>query len=225
MYQDDLGKTSLHYAVQHYNGETLEYVLKYKHDILEKDIMKHGSFKKPEYENSNLVKFVNKTDNQCKTALNYADKSELNTMLSFKLLLKGANIDGLTRAYLEQLIHYMLRIKSSHNSGDHVFDGNILGAYARQDNKFRPIQEKLLLQAPEAVSDLSEHYEYPRLLSYFFRHGRIEVIKILMKSINNEEKKRKLLNAKDKKFTPLDQVNNSDQLSDDDRLEITDWKL
>ncbi|XP_018025047.2 ankyrin-3-like [Hyalella azteca] len=98
-------------------------------------------------------------------------------------------------------------------------------SYADQDNKLRPIAEKVFMEYPSAVINFSESYEYPRLLSYFFKYGRLEVIKTLLNALNDVEKKTRILNNGDNSCTPLGRVNGSDILSDCDRLKITKYLL
>ncbi len=204
---DNLGKTPLHYAAEHGHSDIVEYLLNYNNDILEKNILEHGTFKKEEYRESQLVKFVNKPDNDGKAALYYAAKN--NRMeIACDLLLKGADSSQLNED-TRPLVSYVIE--------------QVHGAYANQDHKLRQIEEKLLLQDPSAASTLRLSYEFPRLLSYFFMHGRVQVIIAILDTISNTEIRRNLLNQDDNGITPLDRVNLSKELSDDDRLRITKY--
>lgn len=220
---DEYGKTPLHYAIENKNLNSVKELLKNIDDIYEKDILKHGSFKKPEYEKSKLVKFVNIPDKSIpgKIALNYAiQKKDLDC--AFELLLKGSNIDSLSDGDVDKLINKMVH---HHFPGDvwnhNVYNRGILYVYADQENKYRPIQEKLLLRAPAIFKKLN-NWKQSTILSYFFVHGRLKVIKALLQNID-KRKRKKILDNDDNGNTPLDRVIGSEHISDDDRLEITKY--
>ncbi|XP_065580150.1 uncharacterized protein LOC136040011, partial [Artemia franciscana] len=202
---DKEGKTPLHYAVQYNQSNIVGYLLTYHNDILEEHILEHGTFKKEEYKSSKLVHFVNKKDIHGKTALYYAIENN-GLEIACDLLLKGADS---TNFSVKPLVSYVIE--------------QVRGAYAAQDHKLRSIEEKLLLQDPSPTAELSLHYQLPRLLSYFFRNGRLEVIKAILNAIENPKKKKYLLNQADNRQTPLDRVNLNGELSDDDRLKITKY--
>jgi len=203
---DSLDKTPLHHAAEFGQSNVVQYLLMY-YSSSEDTFFEDGCFKKEEYVDSNVIIFVNKKDKDGNTALYYAAKKD-NMEIACDLLLIGAESKALGE-YMKSVTLFVAN--KMHNF------------YAGQDHKLRPLLEKLLLEVPEAVSKFSEYYEYPRLLSHFFVHGRIQVIQALMNSLNDEEKKKRLLNAKDNSATPLDRVNGSDQLSDEERLTITKY--
>ncbi|KAK2708962.1 uncharacterized protein LOC136028431 [Artemia franciscana] len=202
---DKEGKTPLHYAVQYNQSNIVGYLLTYHNDILEEHILEHGTFKKEEYKSSKLVHFVNKKDIHGKTALYYAIENN-GLEIACDLLLKGADS---TNFNVKPLVSYVIE--------------HVRGAYAAQDHKLRSIEEKLLLQDPSPASELNLNYELPRLLSYFFWNGRLEVIKAILNTIEDPKKKKYLLNKADNGHTPLDRVNLNGELSDDDRLKITKY--
>ncbi|XP_065562277.1 uncharacterized protein LOC136028392 [Artemia franciscana] len=204
-YPDEEGRTPLHYAVQYDKGKIMTYLLSYYDDVFEETILEHGNFKREEYKSSKLVHFVNKKDIHGKTALYYAIENN-GLEIACDLLLKGADS---TNFNVKLLVSYVIE--------------QVRGASAAQDHKLRSIEEKLLLQDPSPTAELSLHYQLPRLLSYFFWNGRLEVIKAILNTIKDPEKKKYLLKKAYNNHTPLDRVNLNGDLSDDDRLKITKY--
>ncbi|XP_031634299.1 uncharacterized protein LOC116347724 isoform X1 [Contarinia nasturtii] len=228
---DTLGKTFLHYAIIDGRCKDVRKLLDYANDTYENSVLKHGRFKYPEYENSKLVKFVNTKDNTDKSALDYAmQKNDI--CCAFDLLLKGASLDSLNDEDVNTLIKTMLygdyREKykyTERNPNMRLYNGGILAVYANHDNKYRPIQEKLLLKKPDIFKKLNDKKDQSRILSYFFVHGRVEVIVALLGTIYDSEKRKEILNNDDNSYYPLDRVNLSEHLSDEHRLTITKYLL
>ena len=140
-----------------------------------------------------------------KHAVQLGIKNIADAMLLKKIII-GADVSQLSESEGRSYASYV--IERVHRS------------YADQDNRLRPIQEQVLLSYPSASSALSIHYQLPRLLSYFFVHGRVEVIRAIINT-RDEKEKRLILNEEDNSYTPLDRVNTSQNLSDDDRLNVT----
>lgn len=201
---DENGKTPLHYAVDYYSFDTVCALLNGVDDIYEKNILMHGNFKKPEYENSKLVKFINMPDKFGNIALNHAIlKSDHD--FAFELLLKGSKIESLSDMEINELFQTML-YGQNENSG-------ILA-----DDKYRPIQEKLLSHAPDIFEKLYSRNERKLIyciLSYFFKHGRVEIIKKLLATIGDSRKRKEFLNCVCNYLTYFE-----DSINDNDRLEI-----
>lgn len=224
-YQDDLGKTSLHYAAEYGWKETVDYLLNHKNDILEEIILRNGNFIKKEYETSKVVRFINMTDNDGNNALHYT-RDKKDHEISFKLLLRGATDERLERDHLKSLIEYMVFDKTKERDDGGLYstaNASLLGGYTNEDNMFRPIQEKLFLRNQEMFPG-SGDYVQSRLLSYFFLHGRVKVIDALLGSLSADEKT-KILNTCDNSVSPFNRVNGSKYLSDENRLEILKYIL
>lgn len=200
---DCSAKTFLHYAFEDDHIDEVKKLLEYANDTYEKDILEHGRFKKPEYEHSKLVAFVNSKDKDNKTALEYVMQKNLDDKqtidCAFELLLKGANMDLLSDEQVKILINYMLH-KRGDDSGDdienNIYNGGILAAYADEENMYRPIQEKLFLRMPSIFKEFGE-WDKSIILSYFFVHGRLEVIRALLSTTDDIEQRKKILNNKD----------------------------
>lgn len=216
---DAFSKTPLHYAIEQGNIDFVEQLLELADDIHDKNILRHGSFIDPNYEFSNLVKFINKEDRDGKSALYYAIHNKY-IDLAFELLLKGACLNSLDHEDINKLIHDMLHSKISYN----IYASGILGVYADQENKYRPIQEKLFLKAPGIFNELCLK-DQCRILSYFFVHGRVTIIDKLLGTIEDLQKRTNILNSDDNGYMPLDRVVNSNQLNDEDTLEITKYLI
>lgn len=209
---DKDGKTPLHYAIEHEDFESVEELLKNIDDIHERHILKHGSFIKPDYAKSKLVKFINIPDKSGKIALNYAIQREAFD-LAFELLLKGSDIESLSNEDVDRLVDRMVQFR---------YNDSILKVYGTEDHKYRPIQEKLLRRAPAIFQKLDEG-DRARTLQYFLVHGRVGVIKDLLSTIDDSKEIKEILNNTIGNCTPLDRVNYSEHISDDERLEITKY--
>src|SRR5699024_567536 len=105
------------------------------------------------------------------------------------LLLHGADVSVLTKESKKKMLIFAAR--ETHD------------AYSSQHHHLRPIVGLLSIQVPEAVLGFSDGYEYPRLLSYFFKNGHTKVIDALLGSIQDFRRRQSIANQGDNHITPL----------------------
>lgn len=220
--QDSKGLTPLMYAVKYDYREIIERLLECHKDIDISDTI----FSKPlhiednigdsifdntKYTNSNLIKIINLYDQNNKSALDYAIDQK-NYDVACKLILHGSNISNITTDQQNELLYYSFN--QTHN------------AYCHQEHELRPVVGLLATKVPEAVIKYSDDYEYPRLLSYFCAYGHTKVVASLLESIQDNNRKIKIINNGDNGVTPLHRVaNNADKLTDQDHLKMIKYLL
>lgn len=220
--QDSNGFTPLMYAVKYDYREIIERLLEYHKDIDISDTI----FSKPlhiedniddcifdntKYINSNLIKIINLHDKNNKSALDYAIEQK-NYDIACKLILHGSSISNITTDQQKGLLLYAA--------------GQTHGSYCGQFHELRPIVGLLATKVPEAVIKYSDDYEYPRLLSYFCAYGHTKVVASLLESIQDNNRKIKIINNGDNGVTPLHRVaNNADNLTDQDHLKMIKYLL
>lgn len=160
--------------------------------------IEHGEFK---YNISKLSQFVKKEKHYKSPLVAAAENGHHE--VAIELLLAGANIAELKNDFLENVTEFVASELSK--------------VEPQERHKYHEIAEELFKIAPCAVANKS--FDYPRLLNYFFVNARIEVLKILLKEEKKETAYRYFQPCNNK--TPLDYINSSKLLKDDDRQYIT----
>lgn len=213
---DASGKTFLHYVIEYDHHNVLNELLSTTRGTYTDDTLTHGSFKKPEYENSKVVKFVNIQDIFGKTALYYTIQKG-HTDSAFMLLFNGASIDSLTDSDVGKLIL---------NTTYRVMEYDIYNDFEDPMSfiEYSEIQKKLLLKNLGIFMKFDEENQ-SRILTYFLADGQIKNAKVLLETIKDLEQRKRILNMHDNGYTPLDRVNHTYMLTDDVRLETTKYLI